>query len=103
MAQPIVPARLAPAEEGFWKVLFHKYYVDEFYEAAIVGPLVAFSERVLWKDIDQGVIDRGGVEGSARLARTLGWIGSRLQTGQVGVYLTLFVVGALGIFFVVMG
>jgi len=102
MSRTIVPARLAPPEEGFWKVLFHKYYVDEFYEAAIVGPLRRLSERVLWKDIDQGIIDRGGVEGSARLARTLGWIGSRLQTGQVGVYLTLFLVGALGIFFVVM-
>jgi NADH-quinone oxidoreductase subunit L len=103
MARPIVPARLAPAEAGFWKVLFHKYYVDEFYEAAIVGPLRRFSEKVLWKDVDQGIIDRGGVEGSARLARTLGWIGSRLQTGQVGLYLTMFLAGALGIFFVVMG
>ncbi len=103
MARPIVPARLAPAEAGFWKVLFHKYYVDEFYEAAIVGPLRRFSEKVLWKDVDQGIIDGGGVEGSARLARTLGWIGSRLQTGQVGLYLTMFLAGALGIFFVVMG
>jgi len=103
MAQPILPAHLAPAELGFWKVLYHKYYVDEFYEAAIVGPLRRFSERVLWKRVDQGIIDRGGVDGSAVLARTLGWIGSRLQTGQVGVYLTVFLVGVLGIFFVVMG
>jgi len=103
MAQPIVPARLAPAEAGFWKVLFHKYYVDEFYDAAVVGPLRRFSERVLWKKVDQGVIDGGLVNGSAGTARALGWIGSRLQTGQVGVYLTVFLVGALGIFFVLMG
>ena len=103
MARPIVPARLAPAEAGFWKVLFHKYYVDEFYDAAIVGPLRRFSERVLWKKVDQGVIDGGLVNGSAGTARALGWIGSRLQTGQVGVYLTVFLVGALGIFFVLMG
>jgi len=43
------------------------------------------------------------VEGSARLAGALGWIGTRLQTGQVGVYLTVFLMGVLGIFFVVMG
>jgi NADH-quinone oxidoreductase subunit L len=103
MSRPIVPASQAAPEVGFWKVLYHKYYVDEFYEAVIVGPLRRFSERVLWKDVDQGLIDRGGVEGSAALARTLGWIGTRLQTGQVGVYLTVFLVGALGIFFVVMG
>jgi len=103
MSQPILPARQAAPEVGFWKVLYHKYYVDEFYEAAIVGPLRRFSEQVLWKDVDQRVIDQGGVEGTAGLARTLGWIGTRLQTGQVGIYLTVFLVGVLGIFFVVMG
>ncbi len=103
MGQPIQPAAQAAPEVGFWKVLYHKYYVDVFYEAAIVGPIRRFSERVLWKDVDQGIIDRGGVDGTAGLARALGWIGSRLQTGQVGVYLTVFLVGALGIFFVVMG
>jgi len=103
MAGPILPARQAAPDTGFWKVLYHKYYVDELYQAVFVGPLLWFSERVLWKDVDQRVIDRGGVEGSAGLARTLGWIGTRLQTGQVGVYLTVFLVGALGIFFVVMG
>jgi len=103
LAEPTVPARQAAADQGFWKVLFNKYYVDEFYEATIVGPLRRLSERVLWKDVDQGVIDRGGVEGTAGLARTLGWLGSRLQTGQVGVYLMVFLVGALGVLFVVMG
>ena len=103
MSRPILPASQAAPDTGFWKVLYHKYYVDEFYEAAVVGPLRRLSERVLWKDVDQGIIDRGGVEGSAGLARTLGWIGTRLQTGQVGLYLTVFLVGALGIFFVVMG
>jgi NADH-quinone oxidoreductase subunit L len=103
MARPILPARDATPEMGFWKVLYHKYYVDEIYDALIVRPLLRFSDRVLWKDVDQGMIDRGGVEGSAGLARALGWIGTRLQTGQVGVYLTVFLVGALGIFFVVMG
>ena len=103
MSRPILPASQAAPDTGFWKVLYHKYYVDEFYEAAVVGPLRRLSERVLWRDVDQGIIDRGGVEGSAGLARTLGWIGTRLQTGQVGLYLTVFLVGALGIFFVVMG
>jgi len=103
LAQPIVPAREAPAEQGFWKVLFNKYYVDELYEAVIVGPLRRLSERILWKDVDQRLIDRGGVEGAAGLSRTLGWLGTRLQTGQVGVYLMVFLVGALGILLVVMG
>jgi hypothetical protein len=31
------------------------------------------------------------------MSRGLGWLGSRLQTGQVGVYVVLFLIGALWI------
>jgi NADH-quinone oxidoreductase subunit L len=91
----LVPARQAPAEHGFWKVLYNKYYVDELYDRWIVQPLVGWSTATLWKRVDQGVIDGGGVNGIARLARAIGWLGSRLQTGQVGVYVIFFVVGVL--------
>ena len=90
-----VPAHDAAPETGFWKVLYHKYYVDELYDWCIVRPLVAFSRVVLWKKVDQGVIDGGGVNGAAGLSRALGWIGSRLQSGQVNVYVVLFLVGAI--------
>jgi NADH-quinone oxidoreductase subunit L len=86
---------LAPAEQGIWKVLYHKYYVDELYDRFIVSPLVRLSRRVLWRGIDQGLIDGAGVNGTASLSRALGWLGSKLQTGQVGVYVVLFLVGAL--------
>ncbi len=90
-----VRAHDAPADVGFWKVLSHKYYIDELYDWAIVRPLEAFSRVVLWKKVDQGVIDGGGVNGAANLSRALGWLGSRMQTGQVGVYVVLFLVGAI--------
>jgi hypothetical protein len=45
--------------------------------------------------VDAGAIDTVGVNGSAALARGLGWLGSRLQTGQLGTYLVVFVLGAL--------
>jgi len=87
----------APPDIGIARVLNRKYYVDELYDGAIVQPLVRFSRAVLWKGVDQGVIDGAAVNGSARLSRGLGWLGSRLQTGQVGVYVVLFLVGALWI------
>jgi hypothetical protein len=50
---------------------------------------------VLWRTVDAGAIDRVGVDGSARVARGFGAIGSWLQTGQVGTYVFFFVVGVL--------
>ena len=57
--------------------------------------LVWFSREVLWKFIDQRIIDGATVNGVARGARALGWANRWLQTGQVGVYVAVFVVGVL--------
>ncbi|MBK6779035.1 MAG: NADH-quinone oxidoreductase subunit L [Gemmatimonadetes bacterium] len=90
-----VPAHDAPAETGVWKVLYHKYYVDELYDAFVVRPIEVISRVLLWKKVDQGLIDGAGVNGAAGLSRALGWLGGRLQSGQVSVYVVLFLVGAL--------
>ena len=87
----------APVDTGFAWVLYRKYYIDEIYNSLIVRPLVWLSRVVLWKGVDQGVVDGVAVNGTARLSRGLGWLGSRLQTGQVGIYVVLFLVGALWI------
>jgi NADH-quinone oxidoreductase subunit L len=84
-------------DTGFARVLYRKYYIDEIYNALIVRPVVWLSRFVLWKGVDQGVVDGAAVNGSARISRGLGWLGSRLQTGQVGVYVVLFLVGAIWI------
>ena len=97
LARKIVPASEAAADTGIARLLNRKYYVDEIYDAAIVRPLVWLSRTVLWRVVDQGVVDGGAVNGTAKLSRGLGWLGSRLQTGQVGVYVVLFLVGALWI------
>jgi NADH-quinone oxidoreductase subunit L len=101
LRRPILPADAAAADTGFARILFRKYYVDEIYDALIVRPVVWLSRFVLWKGVDQGVVDGAAVNGSARLSRGLGWLGSQLQTGQVGVYVVLFLVGALWILRVV--
>ena len=95
--EALVPADQAPPEKGFARVLYEKYRVDEAYDAVIVRPLLWLSRVVLWKGVDQGAIDGAGVNGSAFVARTFGWLGTRLQTGRVGTYVFLFVVGVLAI------
>jgi NADH-quinone oxidoreductase subunit L len=95
LRRPTPTAAEAPEDTGLARVLYRKYYVDELYNAVIVRPTVWLSRAVLWKGVDQGVVDGAAVNGTAKLSRGLGWLGSRLQTGQVGVYVVLFLVGAL--------
>jgi NADH-quinone oxidoreductase subunit L len=95
LGRRIPAAREAAPDTGLALVLNRKYYVDELYDAVVVRPTVWLSRAVLWKGVDQGVIDGAAVNGTARVSRGLGWVGSRLQTGQVGVYVVLFLVGAL--------
>ncbi|HEY9445081.1 MAG TPA: NADH-quinone oxidoreductase subunit L [Gemmatimonadales bacterium] len=95
LARPIPTARAAPPDRGLALVLNRKYYIDELYDTIVVRPLVWLSRVVLWRGVDQGVVDGAAVNGMARLSQGLGWLGSRLQTGQVGVYVVLFLVGAL--------
>jgi NADH-quinone oxidoreductase subunit L len=95
--EALVPSERSPQETGFAKLLLEKYRVDELYDRFIVRPLIWFARVVLWKGVDSGVIDTAGVNGSAALARGLGWIGSRLQSGQVGTYVVFFVLGAVAV------
>ena len=94
MARVIPAAKDAPEDRGLWKLLNRKWYVDELYDEFIVGPLVRLSRGFLWKTVDQSIIDGAGANGSAWISRRLGWLGSRLQTGQLGVYVVVFLLGA---------
>jgi NADH-quinone oxidoreductase subunit L len=91
----LVPARQASPETGLGRLLWKKFYVDEIYQALIVRPIVWLSRDVLWQFIDRRVVDGAAVNGAARVSVALGWIGSRLQTGEVGMYVALFVVGVV--------
>ncbi|MGH7567950.1 MAG: NADH-quinone oxidoreductase subunit L [Gemmatimonadales bacterium] len=95
--EELKPARLAPPETGVGRILWKKWYVDELYDAVIVRPLVWFAREVLWKVVDARLVDGALVNGSARVTRAFGVLGSRLQTGQVGLYVAIFVGGVLAV------
>ena len=97
------PAAVAPAETGLGKVLLKKWYVDELYDFMLVRPTVWLSRNALWRVVDKGVIDGVLVNGSAWMARGVGFVGSALQTGQVGWYVFVFVVGTLVLLRVLIG
>jgi NADH-quinone oxidoreductase subunit L len=91
----LVRKRDAVAEEGFERVVAEKYFVDEAYDRGIVTPTYAISRNVLWRIVDNGVIDGLFVNGSAAVARGFGWMGSRLQTGNTGTYAWVLVIGVV--------
>ncbi|MEO7367105.1 MAG: NADH-quinone oxidoreductase subunit L, partial [Gemmatimonadaceae bacterium] len=93
----LVPAAQSPEEEGFERLLAHKYYVDEAYDAAVINPTYQISKNVLWRGIDAGLIDGLLVNGSSALMRGFGWVGSRIQSGAVGTYAWVLVVGVLAV------
>jgi NADH-quinone oxidoreductase subunit L len=95
--ETLVPKREAAPEEGFEKVLVNKYYVDEIYDEAIVEPVIGVSRGLLWRGVDVGLIDGLGVNGSAYFARFVGWVGSQMQSGQLGTYAWVLVAGVLAV------
>ena len=81
---------------GSKKVLANKWYIDELYDAVIVKPIAAFS-RVLDKYAERSGID-GLVNG---VGKTVRWGGDRLrllQSGHVGFYIFIMVLGIVVLF-----
>jgi NADH-quinone oxidoreductase subunit L len=91
---PKTPKKLAASLAATYKLLSAKYFVDELYAAAIVRPLVWISDKVLWRVVDEGVID-GTVNGVAHVSRETG---DRLRyagTGNIRTYAAWILVGAV--------
>ncbi len=87
-------------ETGFAKVLQNKWYVDELYDAIIVRPLKSLSVFL------NNVIERSGIDGLVNgVGRGINY-GSRqirlLQSGQVGAYILMMVIGTIVLFIIQM-
>jgi NADH-quinone oxidoreductase subunit L len=93
-ASPGLPDRIAERFRGLYQTLVRKYYVDEFYNWLLVTPLRVGSEKVLWHEIDEAVIDGGMVEGTAEVTGGVGNLVRRMQSGYVRNYAVWVVVGA---------
>lgn len=83
-------------EQGFlYKLSYHKLYVDELYDALIVRPLNAFS-KFLYRVVDRAGID-GFVNGIGSFFMSSGRGIRQLQTGHVGFYIFMMVIGVIAI------
>ncbi len=82
---------------GLHTVLYNKYYVDEIYQATVVGPLMWLSRNVFWKVVDTGIID-GTVNGIASGATSVGDTVRHTQSGNTRSYAVWVVIGAILVF-----
>ncbi len=84
-ARPESPARLAASMPGPYKLLVHKYWVDEIYGAVILKPILALSRFVL-----EWVIDVAILGGAAWLLGGIASLGGailqRWQSGNLRSY-----------------
>ena len=94
--KPERPARLAENHPFAYRLLASKYFVDEFYGAAVVKPLLGFSKVFLEWVVDVGIL--GGAAwllgGTATLA---GAILQRWQSGNLRSYAAWLAAGAAAV------
>jgi NADH-quinone oxidoreductase subunit L len=98
--QPALAESLKTAAGPVYTLISNKYYVDEIYAAVIVKPLEGISRTVLWKGVDEGLIDKGLVTGFARTVRGWGSLLRQLQSGSIRNYATWILAGSLLVIFV---
>ena len=87
-----IPHNLVKRFPFVYKLLYNKYYVDEFYDATIVNPMVKGSE-LAYKHFDLAVID-ATVNNAGNVTNFFGKILSYLQTGLIKDYALIFLLGA---------
>jgi NADH-quinone oxidoreductase subunit L len=94
LRRPELPARAAARVPWAYQASYHKFYMDEFYDAAVIRPVMGFA-MWLWTFVDVKVID-GAVNGLAWVWGAFGRALRPLQTGRAqsyafGVFAGLFV------------
>ncbi|MGC9157400.1 MAG: NADH-quinone oxidoreductase subunit L [Terracidiphilus sp.] len=91
--RPERPAQWAAAMPGGYRLLFNKYFVDEFYGAVVVKPLLAFSRFFLEWVVDVGILG-GAAWLLAGMATFAGMILQRWQSGNLRSYAAWLTAGA---------
>ncbi len=76
------------------RIIENKYYVDEFYDAVAVKPILVTAREGLWKLFDIGVID-GFLHSLGRAVTEAGRLIRYMHAGFVRGYAAIILVGAL--------
>ena len=94
LRRPELPGKFTKSIGGLYPLVYNKYYVDEIYEATIVKPGYAISDRIMFRLIDAGVIE-GIVNGLGIFARLVGSTMRLFQSGVIRTYAFFMILGFL--------
>jgi NADH-quinone oxidoreductase subunit L len=90
--RPDLPGRIAERFSVVYRVLVHKFYFDEIYQA-----FFAVGSRnlgtALWRVGDVALIDGAAVNGSARLVGWMSGVLRRIQSGYLYHYAFAMIIG----------
>jgi NADH-quinone oxidoreductase subunit L len=93
---PDRPARLAANHPDGYKLLAGKYFVDEFYRATVVKPLLGFSTYILGWIVDVGILG-GAAWLLGGIATLSGAILQRWQSGNLRSYAAWLAAGTAAV------
>src|SRR3954447_15462481 len=99
VVRPAMAEHLKVAAGPLYTLLSNKYYVDEIYSAAVVKPIKGISRVVLWRGVDEAMIDSSMVNGLARVVNGWGSLLRQLQSGSIRNYATWILAGSLLVIF----
>jgi NADH-quinone oxidoreductase subunit L len=94
VVSPGLPESLANSFKGLHNLIYNKYFVDEFYDATVVEPMVDGSRQLLWRVADVHLID-GAANGIGSTARGIGGILRRAQSGYIRSYAAWVLAGSI--------
>jgi len=94
--RPDLPGKIAGNLRGLHHAVENKYFVDEFYGAVIVQPLIKGSTFILWKTIDAALID-GTVNETAHAAGDVSNQFRKMQSGNMRSYAGWVALGAAAV------
>jgi len=86
-----LPATLGARFGATYRIVYNKFYIDEFYQATFVW-LAVDGSRWVWHHFDERVID-GSVNGVGWLWQRAGALARPIQTGRVQNYLLAIFIG----------
>ncbi len=96
VVNPKAPAAIAKSLAFLKPVLDNKFYFDWFNEQ-VISRAARWFGNTLWTKADEGIIDGGMVNGSAKVVAAFAAISRRLQSGYIYHYAFVMIIGLMGL------